>query len=76
MSRTRQRRNKGDGSITKTPNGKYKANITIGERERKSVIKDTKREVIDTITELRHKYNIDDVSKGVSKSVEDVCDEF
>lgn len=30
MSRTRQRINKGDGSITKTPNGKYKSTITIG----------------------------------------------
>lgn len=29
MPRTRQRRNKGEGSITNTHNGKYKANITI-----------------------------------------------
>ena len=81
MPRTRQRRNKGEGSITKTPNGKYKATITIGvgidgKQKRKSVTRDTKREVIDALTELRHKYNIGDVSKGVSKSVKDVCDEF
>lgn len=81
MPRTRQRRNKGEGSITKTPNGKYKATITIGvgidgKQKRKSVTRDTKREVIDALTELRHKYNIGDVSKSVSKSVKDVCDEF
>lgn len=79
MPRTRQRRNKGEGSITKTPNGKYKATITIGvgidgKQKRKSVTRDTKREVIDAITELRHKYNIGDVSKGVSKTIKDVCD--
>lgn len=81
MPRTRQRRNKGEGSITKTPNGKYKATITIGvgidgKQKRKSVTRDTKREVIYALTELRHKYNIGDVSNGVSKSVKDVCDEF
>lgn len=29
MPRTQQIRNKGEGSTTKTPNGKHKANITI-----------------------------------------------
>lgn len=80
-TRQRQRRNKGEGSITKTPNGKYKATITIGvgidgKQKRKSVTRDTKREVIEALTELRHKYNIGDVSQCVEKTVSELCDEF
>lgn len=48
----RQRRNKGEGSITKLPSGKYKLTITIGrditgKQRRKSVTANTRKELLD-----------------------------
>lgn len=52
------RRTKGDGSITKLPNGHYKMTITIGvgadgKQKRKSVIAKTKTELMKRVNELR-----------------------
>lgn len=76
----RIRRNKGEGSITKTPSGKYKITITIGvgldgKQKRKSITRDTKREVIDAIAHLKAQYNLSGHIMP-KKSVQSVCDEF
>lgn len=76
----RQRRNKGEGSITKTQNGKYKATITIGvgldgKQKRKSVTRNTKREVIEAVVALKTQYGIGG-HVAPKKSVQSVCEEF
>ena len=81
MPRTRQRRNKGEGSITKTPNGKYKATITIGvgidgKQKRKSVTRDTKREVIEAVTLLKATYGLGNTKTIKDKTLQEVCLEF
>ena len=81
MSRTRQRRNKGEGSITKTPSGKYKATITIGmgldgKQKRKSVTRDTKREVIEAIAVIKATYGLGNTGIITDKTIKDVCIEF
>lgn len=53
-----KRRTKGDGSITKLPNGHYKMTITIGvgadgKQKRKSVTAKTKTELMKRVNELR-----------------------
>lgn len=53
-----KRRGKGDGSITRLDNGRYKMTITIGvgvdgKQKRKSVTAKTKTEVIQRVNELR-----------------------
>lgn len=55
---TTKRRSKGDGSITKLPNGNYKMTITIGvgadgKQKRKSVTAKTKTELMKRVNELR-----------------------
>lgn len=59
----RQRRNKGEGSITKLPSGKYKLTITIGrditgKQRRKSVTANTRKELLDKAAELRLQHNL------------------
>lgn len=59
----RQRRNKGEGSITKLPSGKYKITITIGrdvtgKQRRKSVTASTRKELLDKAAELRLQHNL------------------
>ena len=81
MPRTRQRRNKGEGSITKTPNGKYKATITIGvgldgKQKRKSVTRDTKREVIEAVVVIKATYGLGKTPSITDKTVKEVCLEF
>lgn len=54
----RQRRPKGEGSITKLPNGRLKMTITIGKtldgkQVRKSVTADNKNELLKKVSELR-----------------------
>ena len=66
-----QRRNKGEGSVKLMPNGKYKMTITIGrgidgKQKRKSVTGSTRQEVLQKVTELRHKYNIGEYSTETS----------
>lgn len=66
-----QRRNKGEGSVTVMPNGKYKMTITIGigldgKQKRKSVTGSTRQEVLQKATELRHKYNSGEYSTKIS----------
>lgn len=53
-----KRRGKGEGSITKLPNGHYKMTITIGvgvdgKQKRKSVTAETKTELMKRVNELR-----------------------
>lgn len=81
MTRTRQRRNKGEGSITRTPNGRYKATITIGvgldgKQKRKSITRDTKREVIEAVALLKASYGKDTKGRASKKTLKEVCDEF
>lgn len=59
----RQRRNKGEGSITKTPSGKYKLTITIGrditgKQRRKSITASTRKELLDKAAALRLQHNL------------------
>lgn len=59
----RQRRAKGEGSIQKLPNGKYKATITIGrtlegKQKRRAVTASTRQELLDKIAEIRLKYKV------------------
>ena len=59
----RQRRNKGEGSITVLSNGKLKATITIGKtnegkQKRKAVTASTRQELLDKIAEIRLKYKV------------------
>lgn len=59
----RQRRNKGEGSITKLPSGKYKLTNTIGrditgKQRRKSVTANTRKELLDKAAELRLQHNL------------------
>lgn len=56
--RQQKRRNKGEGSITRLPNGNYKMTITLGtgidgKQKRKSVSAKTKTELMKKVTELR-----------------------
>ena len=58
-----KRRNKGEGSISKLPNGHYKATITIGKgidgkQKRRSITCRTKTELIDKLAELKVHYNL------------------
>lgn len=58
-----KRRNKGEGSITQLPNGKYKMTITLGKdiygkQKRKSVTASTKKELFDKALQLKAKYNL------------------
>lgn len=58
-----KRRNKGEGSISKLPNGHYKATITIGKgidgkQKRRSITCSTKTELIDKLAELKVHYNL------------------
>lgn len=58
----KQRRNKGEGSISKLANGKYKVVITIGRgidgrQKRKSLTVATKAEAISALKELNSTYN-------------------
>ena len=81
MTRTRQRRNKGEGSITRTPNGRYKATITIGvgldgKQKRKSITRDTKREVIEAVAMLKASYGKDTKGRISKKTLKEVCEEF
>jgi phage integrase len=62
-----QRRNKGEGSVTVMPNGKYKMTFTIGvgldgKQKRKSVTGSSRQEVLDKAATLRHKFNIGEIS--------------
>ena len=55
-----KRRGKGEGSIIKLPNGKYKMTITIGvgldgKQKRKAVTKGTKRELLEAIDKIKAK---------------------
>ena len=59
----RQRRSKGEGSITKTPSGKYKLTITIGrditgKQRRKSITASTRKELLDKAAALRLQHNL------------------
>lgn len=75
----RQRRPKGEGSITTLPNGKLKMTISIGidaegKQRRKSVTASTKAELLKRVAELRLKTGL-----GESKSVpylRDIIDDF
>ena len=58
-----KRRNKGEGSFTILPNGKYKMTITIGvgidgKQKRKSVTASTRQELLDKASEIRLKYKV------------------
>lgn len=57
----KQRRNKGEGSISKLPNGKYKVVITLGQgidgkQKRKSVTVATKVEAVKALKDLNNTY--------------------
>lgn len=63
MTKRQQRRNKGEGSITQLPNGKYKCTITIGKgldgkQKRKSVTAKTKTELFNKVAALKTQYNL------------------
>lgn len=61
--RQKQRRPKGEGSLQRLPNGRYKMTITIGAGEdgrqrRKSVTANTRQELLDKTAELRLQYHM------------------
>ena len=58
-----KRRNKGEGSFTVLPNGKYKMTITIGvgidgKQKRKAVTASSRQELLDKVSEIRLKYKV------------------
>ena len=58
-----KRRNKGEGSFTILPNGKYKMTITIGvgidgKQKRKAVTASSRQELLDKVSEIRLKYKV------------------
>lgn len=83
MALKRQRRNKGEGSISRTPSGRYKATITIGvgidgKQKRKTITRDTKREVIEAMAQLKATYGLGDTGSTptTKKTLEYVCNAF
>lgn len=83
MALKRQRRNKGEGSISRTPSGRYKATITIGvgidgKQKRKTITRDTKREVIEAMAQLKATYGLSGTGKTptTKKNLKDICEDF
>lgn len=82
MALKRQRRNKGEGSISRTPSGRYKATITIGvgidgKQKRKTITRDTKREVIEAMAQLKASYGLEGASQPMTNvTLEYICKDF